>query len=90
MKTDLHYTATWLVSVDYNEIARSSSCYLAGSKQLFRAVLFLTLQISVSPQQAGLLAVSRTVAVKILLVSSPELLGGAACSMKHTWYCIYM
>jgi hypothetical protein len=63
---------------------------VARSTLLFLTLLFLTLQISVSPQQAELLAVLRTVAVKILLVSSPELLGGAACSMKHTWYCIYM
>jgi hypothetical protein len=63
---------------------------VARSTLLFLTLLFLTLQISVSPQQAELLAVLRTVAVKILLVSSPELLGGAACSMKHTWYCTYI
>jgi hypothetical protein len=63
---------------------------VARSTLLFLTLLFLTPQISVSPQQAELLAVLRTAAVKILLVSSPELLGGAACSMKHTWYCTYI
>jgi hypothetical protein len=47
---------------------------------------------NLSQSTAGGIAssVERTVAVKILLVLSPELLGGAACSMKHTWYCTYI